>query len=81
MGIPAAASSDAGAYLCNRFYYESLLRAEQAPVPAPYRVTFLHLPSLPECVAEAREARASMSLELSRRAVEAALAYIARSLA
>ena len=77
-GVPASESADAGAYLCNRLYYGALLRARAARSDAGFRAVFLHLPSLPECVAEAGEVRASMPLATSRRAVDAVLDYLAR---
>ena len=62
----------------NRLYYGALLRARAARSDAGFRAVFLHLPSLPECVAEAGEVRASMPLATSRRAVDAVLDYLAR---
>ena len=79
-GVPASESADAGAYLCNRLYYGALLRARKARAGEGFRAVFLHLPSLPECVAEAGEVRASMPLATSRRAVDVVLDYVARSL-
>ena len=79
-GVPASESADAGAYLCNRLYYGALLRARKAPAGEGFRAVFLHLPSLPECVAEAGEVRASMPLARSRRAVDMVLDYVTRSL-
>ena len=80
VGVPAVESSDAGAYLCNRLYYGALLRSLEAGPDTGPRVVFMHLPSLPECVAEAGDLRASMPLETSRRAVNAVLGTLVHSL-
>jgi pyroglutamyl-peptidase len=66
-GIPARLSPSAGTYLCNACLYCTLEAVEPAPVPCG----FLHLPCMPEQVAEAclehDRQRASMaSMDLSR---------------
>lgn len=76
-GVPAAVSRSAGAYLCNRIFYLSLHAAHRTEGGARHRAGFLHLPPLPEAVAERDNGRPSMSLDTSLRAVQAALAAIA----
>jgi pyroglutamyl-peptidase len=44
--IPAAESRDAGVYVCNHLYYQSLHRAATHGEPTP--VLFIHLPYLPD---------------------------------
>lgn len=70
-GIPAQLSASAGTYLCNACLYCCLEAVEARP--RPVLCGFLHLPCLPEQVAEAavkQQARAMMammaSMELSR---------------
>lgn len=60
-GIPAELSLSAGAYLCNQVTYELLyFLAEQGQtIPAG----FVHLPQLPEQVANQRPLRPSMALQ------------------
>ena len=79
-GVPASPSDSAGRYVCNRLFY-GLLRLSEAAGEGSPRVGFLHLPPLPESVALLDNQRPSMSLETSRRAVEAALAVVAAELA
>jgi pyroglutamyl-peptidase len=66
-GIPARLSPSAGTYLCNACLYICLEAVEAAPVPCG----FLHLPCLPEQVAESclehdRQRAGMASMELSR---------------
>ena len=66
-GIPARLSSSAGTYLCNACLYCCLEAVEARPVPCG----FLHLPCMPEQVAEAglkqdRQRAGMASMELSR---------------
>lgn len=66
-GIPAKLSPSGGTYLCNACLYCCLETVEAAPVPCG----FLHLPCMPEQVAEAclehdRPRAALASMELSR---------------
>jgi pyroglutamyl-peptidase len=79
-GIPARLSETAGLYLCNAAMYRLLER-----LPAPVPCGFIHLPLLPEQVAQRlaadhgraseRDPRlASMSLDLQLRAITAAIA-------
>jgi pyroglutamyl-peptidase len=75
-GIPARRSESAGHYVCNRLFYALLHRARAGGEGIP-RVGFLHLPPLPGSVALLDNERPSMSLETSRRAVEAALDAVA----
>lgn len=66
-GIPARLSATAGTYLCNATLY-TVLRHAQLHQPG-LRAGFLHLPYLPEQVAELlRELRTSGALELHQRA-------------
>jgi pyroglutamyl-peptidase len=66
-GIPARLSPSAGTYLCNACLYCCLEAVEAHPVPCG----FLHLPCMPEQVAEAavkhdRQRAGMASMELSR---------------
>jgi pyroglutamyl-peptidase len=72
-GVPALVSEDAGTFLCNHLYYRLLHHASTRSSEEAFRAIFLHLPPLPESVARRDEARASMSLETSERAVRAAV--------
>lgn len=74
-GIPAYVSDTAGTYLCNQTLYTTLHAV--APMPAPPRVGFLHVPSLPSMVAASGLDEPSMDLAVMRRAVEIALEVIA----
>lgn len=79
-GVPCAPSLSAGSYLCNMVFFQ-LLEAARASTREPHRAVFVHLPPLPDAVAAADNERPSMSLELSRRAVEAVLDATASALA
>ncbi|MCB8968415.1 MAG: pyroglutamyl-peptidase I [Ardenticatenaceae bacterium] len=74
-GIPAEFSLSAGAYLCNQVSYALLhfLQTEALPIPAG----FMHLPYLPQQVANSRVAHPSMSLETMVQGVTIALQIIA----
>jgi pyroglutamyl-peptidase len=66
-GIPAKLSPSAGTYLCNACLYCCLEAVEARPVPCG----FLHLPCMPEQVAEAcleqdRQRAGMASMEMSR---------------
>lgn len=66
-GIPARLSATAGTYLCNATLYTVLRHAQQQR--PRLRAGFLHLPYLPEQVAELlQEMRTSGTLELHQRA-------------
>ena len=79
-GVPAALSRSAGTYLCNHVFYLALLHATALPEGTRHRTVFLHLPSLPDSVAERGEARPSMALDTSFRAVQAVLVETAKLL-
>jgi pyroglutamyl-peptidase len=66
-GIPAGISNSAGTYLCNAALYLSLHAASE-PGSVARRVGFIHVPPLPEQVAE-RGAGASMSFDLLHQAL------------
>jgi pyroglutamyl-peptidase len=74
-GIPAYVSDTAGTYLCNQMLYTTLHAV--APMSAPPRVGFLHVPLLPSMVAASGLDEPSMDLAVMRRAVEIALQVIA----
>lgn len=72
-GIPAAQSLSAGTFVCNHLMYATLhFLAEYAPNT---KFGFIHIPYLPEQVAD-KPGMPSMSLELSTKAVEAAISAI-----
>jgi pyroglutamyl-peptidase len=72
-GIPARLSGTAGTYLCNATLYH-LLRYAQRERPT-MRAGFLHLPYLPQQVAQLlQELRTSAALELHQRADLASMA-------
>ena len=75
--VPAALSLSAGSYLCNQVMYVLLdgLAEAEGDIPAG----FIHLPRLPEQVAEGVKAAPSMSLETSLRGLRAALTALAAS--
>jgi pyroglutamyl-peptidase len=72
--IPSELSLSAGAYLCNQMLYTLLetISTEGINIPAG----FIHLPSLPEQVIGKSPQSASMSFELSQRAVIVAIETI-----
>jgi pyroglutamyl-peptidase len=76
-GIPAAVSNTAGTYLCNQTMYGTLHALSVRRHPA--RAGFIHLPLLPAMVAASGLEQASMDAGLMVRAVEIALAVVARA--
>jgi pyroglutamyl-peptidase len=70
-GVPAAASPDAGGFVCNHLFYGlmHLIATEQPDL----RGGFVHLPCLPEQVAGSGSGGASMGLDTLARAVEVAV--------
>lgn len=80
-GVPAALSRSAGTYLCNRVFYLLLAHGGRGPLDERFGVGFLHLPPLPEAVAARDNARPSMALETSLRAVRTTLEVVAATLA
>ncbi len=73
-GVPAELSLSAGAFLCNQVFYTLMheLSRRGAHIPAG----FIHLPQLPEQVAGAEAATASMSLDTTVRGLAAALSTL-----
>lgn len=76
-GIPAAISYTAGTYLCNFTLYSTLHHL--AAGTGRVRAGFVHLPYLPAMVAGHGLEEPSMDLGIMLRAVEIALAELARS--
>lgn len=70
-GLPAAPSSDAGAYLCNMLFYLSLERQRRTGQPAI--VHFIHIPPLAEHAA--RNTKHAMSRDMLRAGVAAIIRY------
>ena len=70
-GIPVEISLSAGSYLCNQVFYTLLHAIRENGSAAP--AGFIHLPSLPEQVAQQKAALPSMALETSVRAVRIAI--------
>ena len=77
-GVPATVSLTAGTYLCNHVFYRLLQSTTPGPGPRLEHAVFVHLPPLPECVAELQDARASMALETSARGVRALITEVVR---
>lgn len=75
-GVPAYLSGTAGTYLCNQTMYTTLHRLALRRSAA--RCGLLHVPLLPAQVAEAGLEQPSMDFGLLLRAVEVALAVVAR---
>lgn len=75
-GIPAELSLSAGTYLCNEVLYQLLhfLNTEGWNIPA----AFIHLPCLPQQVADAGKILPSMSLETMISGVSAAVDVMVR---
>ena len=74
-GVPAAQSLSAGTFVCNHVMYATLhYLAENHPET---RFGFIHIPYLPGQVAE-KPGVASMSLELSAKAVEESIKILVR---
>ena len=76
-GIPACVSNTAGTYLCNQVMYWTLHRLAERGALTP--AGFIHLPLLPSMVAATGTDEPSMDLPLMWRAVEVALAVVARA--
>ncbi len=76
-GVPAGLSLSAGTYLCNQVMYVLLDSLAEVGWDSP--AGFIHLPRLPEQVAEGAKTAPSMSLETSLRGLRAALTAIAAS--
>jgi len=75
-GIPASQSLSAGTFVCNHLMYATLhFLAEYAPNT---KFGFIHIPYLPEQVAD-RPETASLGLEQSIKAVETAIQAIIKS--
>ena len=77
-GIPAAFSNTAGSYVCNAVMFSALHHIAICDMPTSY--AFVHIPRLPQDVAqlepERQAAQSSMPLELSRKALEIILSLI-----
>lgn len=73
-GVPAELSLSAGAFLCNQIFYTLMheLARRSANIPAG----FIHIPQLPEQVAGADAATASMNLDTTVRGLTAALSAL-----
>jgi pyroglutamyl-peptidase len=69
-GIPARASSSAGNFLCNATFFSALRTIAERRLPT--RASFVHVPYLPEQVAQV--IRAEERLELHQRADLASMA-------
>ncbi len=65
--IPAQYSYDGGQLLCNHILYSSLYFAETMNLP--HKSAFIHIPILPKQVISTHPKSASMSLELTRKAL------------
>ena len=76
-GIPAAVSNTAGLFVCNNVMYAALFMA--AAQGRGMRAGFIHLPYLPEQAEAAGADVFGLSLEDDIRALEAAVACIART--
>lgn len=72
-GIPVRLSSSAGTYLCNAVLYLLLQALELRGEPVP--CGFIHLPYLPEQVAEMLDAARAGRLEIGTRADVASMDY------
>lgn len=75
-GVPADVSNSAGSYLCNHLYYRLLMHARKASPERRPLVVFLHIPQLPEELAQTGVVGPSMSLETSERGVRAAIGHL-----
>lgn len=74
-GVPAGVSMTAGTFLCNHVLYLARRLCEREGLACP--CGFLHIPFLPQQVTD-KPGQPSMPLELSLKAVTAALEVIAR---
>ncbi|MGD8457900.1 MAG: pyroglutamyl-peptidase I [Anaerolineales bacterium] len=79
IGVPAALSLSAGAFLCNQVFYTLLhyLDINGLEIPAG----FIHLPSLPQQVAHEQPNKPSMSIETMKIGIEAIIKCIRSELA
>jgi pyroglutamyl-peptidase len=75
-GIPVEISLSAGTFLCNQIFYHLMhfLAAHERNIPAG----FIHLPALPEQMAQQSKFGPSMNLDLLLVAIKAAVACIAQ---
>ena len=73
-GIPAQLSLSAGAFLCNQVIYTILhhLKTNNIDIPAG----FIHLPSLPQQVADGQPLKPSMDLQSLITGIEAAIEVV-----
>lgn len=74
-GIPATVSNTAGTYLCNHLMYHTLHSV--AGTNKPIRGTFIHIPFLPEQVAN-KPGQPSMALDIIVRALEIAVETVVK---
>jgi pyroglutamyl-peptidase len=76
-GIPAILSTDAGRYLCNQVLYQSL---HWVACHRPATLAgFIHLPSLPQQMAQVENPLPTMALALQVEAVHAALVVLSET--
>jgi len=76
VGIPGYVSNSAGTYLCNQWLYDALALTASHPPAIP--AGFVHVPALPAQAMElGAERTPSMTLDLMRKGVEAAIESIA----
>jgi pyroglutamyl-peptidase len=73
-GIPVELSLSAGTFLCNQAMYTLLHHLSESGQSIP--AGFIHLPVLPEAAARSHRPQASMSVETTRRALEAVLGVL-----
>jgi pyroglutamyl-peptidase len=74
VGAPAELSLSAGSFLCNQVMYEALHYLTQHQLAI--RAGFIHMPSLPQQIAQSDQRIPSMGLETALQAIVAALAAI-----
>jgi pyroglutamyl-peptidase len=75
VGVPADLSLSAGTYLCNQVMYAALHHISENELDT--RAGFVHLPALPESIAETGGAHPTMSVDTLARGVRAMLQIIA----
>ena len=68
-GIPARVSLSAGGYLCNYTFYVASNYLDRNGHRKEVPVGFIHVPAIPEMVAQSGKSMASMSLEMIQRGV------------
>ncbi|MHA2428658.1 MAG: pyroglutamyl-peptidase I [Candidatus Hermodarchaeia archaeon] len=71
VGVPSALSLSAGTFLCNQVIYTLLHYLDKNNLAIP--AGFIHLPSLPEQVAQERPPKPSMNLDTMIIGIEAAI--------